>query len=525
MTCSAHRFAPRLALMLLVLVGMVRAGGVVAPFEQSAEFAAANPIDEILSAAWKAKGIEPAHLCSDEVFLRRVYLDLIGTLPSIDEVQAFRADRTPGKRAAVVEALFGRKEFADYWSLKWCDVLRVKAEFPINLWPNAVQAYHRWVRESLRSNQPYNEFARALLTSSGSNFREAPVNFYRAMQGHDKGTIAQAVALTFMGSRVDAWPQAQREGFEALFSRVLFKGTAEWKEEIVMLDPAPTDPLRAVFPDGQEVTIPAGTDPRRVFADWLIRGENPWFAHAAVNRQWFWLFGRGIVEEADDLRPDNPPASPDLLDYLAKELVDSHYDSRHIFRLIVNSRTYQQSAIPQSDKPEVTALFACYPVRRLDAEVLVDALTRIFGPGEDYSSAIPEPFTFIPGSHRTVTLADGSITSQFLEMFGRPARDTGLLAERNNLPTDSQRLHLLNSSHVQNKIEKGWGLKSIAVAADKTPAGMVRALYDCILSRAPTPAELLALHEYTGRQGVAKGHVLNDAAWALVNTKEFLYRH
>ncbi len=525
MTRRAHGSLVRFALALSLFAGLVRAGGVVAPFEQSAEFVAANPIDEILLAAWQAKKIAPAHLCSDEVFLRRVYVDLIGTLPTVDEVQAFRADQNPGKRAAVVETLFGRKEFADYWSLKWCDVLRVKAEFPINLWPNAVQTYHRWVRDALRDNLPYDQFARTLLTSSGSNFREAPVNFYRAMQGHEKGTIAQAVALTFMGSRTEQWPQAQREGFEAFFSRVLFKGTAEWKEEIVMLDPAPAAPLQAVFPDGQEVVVPAGTDPRRVLADWLIQGDNPWFAPAAVNRQWFWLFGRGIVQEADDLRPDNPPASPELLAYLAQELVAAKYDMRQVIRLIVNSRTYQQSSLPQSDQPEAASLFACYPVRRLDAEVLVDALTRIFGPGEEYSSAIPEPFTFIPESHRTVTLADGSITSQFLEMFGRPARDTGLLDERNNQPTDGQRLHLLNSSHVRNKIEKGWGMKTMLMGGDRSPVSVVQTLYDGILSRAPTPAELMAIHGYTSQTGTQRSQVMGDVAWALINTKEFLYRH
>ena len=512
-------------LFLAVLAGLATAKPPVSPYETDAGFVPANAIDDIMLKAWIGEGITPAHLCSDDVFVRRVHLDLIGALPTAAEVLRFRKDERPGKRAAKVEALLKRKEFADYWALKWCDVLRVKAEFPINLWPNAVQAYHRWVRDAIKTNKPYDQFARELLTSSGSNFRVPPVNFYRAMQGHEPATIAQCVALTFMGARLESWPEKEREGLEALFSRVAFKGTAEWKEEIVHLDPAREGPLRAMFPDGRPVSVPAGTDPRRVFADWLIQGDNPWFARAATNRLWFWLLGRGVVHEADDIRDDNPPVVPELLAYLEGEMVKGKYDLRHVIRLIVNSRTYQQSSIPQGDPERSEAMFACYPVRRLDAEVLVDALAKIFGPGESYSSPIPEPFTFIPENHRTVTLADGSISSQFLEMFGRPARDTGMLSERSNQPTDGQRMHMLNSSHVQTKIERGWGLKTIVWGAKKRPGAMLHSLYLTILSRPPTQAEIATARSYTTGGRVKKAQGIHDLAWALINTKEFLYRH
>ena len=298
------------------------------------------------------------------------------------------------------------------------------------------------MRTALRENKPYDAFVRELLTSSGSNFRVPPVNFYRAIQGHEPAAIAEAVALTWMGTRFEHWPEAQRDGMAAFFSRIAYKPTAEWKEEIVCLDPAPADALEAVFPGGVAVTIPPATDPRQVFADWLITDDNPWFARNIVNRIWAWLLGRGIIHEPDDLRPDNPPVNPELLAYLEKELATAHYDLRHLYRLILNSSTYQQSSIPQTDQPDAESLFAQYAVRRLDAEVLIDALTAIFGGGEGYSSPIPEPFTFIPDTQRTIALADGSITSAFLEMFGRPARDTGYESERNNQPTDAQRLHL-----------------------------------------------------------------------------------
>jgi len=484
-----------------------------------------NRIDALVMDTLRWQGIEPANTCSDGVFIRRVYLDVAGRLPEPREVRRFLQSRQPRKRAALIDGLLKHDAFADYWSLKWCDLLRVKAEFPINLWPNAVQAYHRWIHDALRENMPYDQFARELLTASGSNFRVPQVNFYRAVQGQEPTAIAGAVALTFMGVRFDRWPASRRRGMEAFFSRVAFKNTAEWKEEIVYLDPAPTDPLMATLPDGTRVQIRPGQDPRTVFADWLIAPENPWFARNIVNRIWAWLLGRGLIHEPDDIRPDNRTVHPEVLAYLEKELVKAHYDLRHIYRLILNSHTYQQSSIPRSDHPKAEILFAHYPVRRLEAEVLIDALCWISGTRESYSSLIPEPFTFVPEEHRSIELADGSITSQFLEMFGRPARDTGLESERNNQPTDAQRLHLLNSTHVQKKIERSGRLNGLVKTAKGNRRTLIGTIYLNILSRYPTQAERIAAEAYFGGKGVGTRQGTNDLVWALINTKEFLYRH
>ena len=499
--------------------------GIVHPFEGDATPTPTDPIDVRVLALLQEQGIKPAKACSDAVFFRRAYIDVIGTLPEPLEVVKFLQDGRPDKRAALIDALLEREEFADYWSLKWCDLLRVKAEFPINLWPNAVQAYHRWIRDAIRENMPYDQFVRELLTSSGSNFRVPAVNFYRAMQGHKPATIAECAALTFMGARVASWPEERRAGMEAFFSRVAYKGTAEWKEEIVYLDPAPAGPLKAVFPDGVTVQISPGEDPRHVFAEWLITPDNPWFARNIVNRIWAWLVGRGIIHEPDDIRPDNPPVNEELLAYLEKELVNANYDLRHIYRLILNSGTYQQSPIPRSDHPDAEALFAHYQVRRLDAEVLIDALCWIAGSGESYASAIPEPFTFIPEHQSSISLADGSITSQFLEMFGRPARDTGLESERNNQPTDAQRLHLLNSTHVQRKIDRSRRLRRLFGRSQRNQGGTIRWLYLTLLSREPMQAEVTAAQDYVKTAGLGRQQAAMDIAWALVNTKEFLYRH
>jgi hypothetical protein len=518
-----------LPLLLLLLVVASAAADeepdFVHPYERGTGFARANALDACVLAELEKRGIEPANPCSDAVFLRRAFVDVIGTLPEPAESRRFLLDRDPGKRARLIDELLEREEFVDYWSLKWGDLLRVKAEFPINLWPNGVQAYHRWIRDAVKANLPYDRFARALLTSSGSNFRVPPVNFYRAVQSRKPGAIAEAVALTFMGTRLASWPADKQAGMAAFFSRIVYKKTAEWKEEIVMQDPAPSGPVTATFPDGVEVTIAPDDDPRIVFAEWLLAPDNPWFARSVANRTWAWLFGRGIVHEPDDMRPDNPPSNPALLLCLERELIRSGYDLKHLFRFVLTSRTYQASSIPRSDHPDAGAVFAYYPVRRLDAEVLIDALCRLDGRGENYVSIVPEPFTFLTNMQRTIRLFDGTITSPFLEMFGRPSRDTGLESERNLDPTDAQRLFLLNSTDVQQRIQRSPWLRRLVGQARKQPLSVIRPIYLAILARDPTQAELSAASVYLSRRGADPREGVLDLAWALINGKEFLYRH
>ena len=514
-----------LAFCVLMAVHSGQAAEAVRPFEADAWSVPANGVDERVLAALQKAGVEPAHPCSDEVFIRRVYLDVIGTLPEPADVRRFLQDPGPGKRAAVIDALLTREEFADYWALKWGDLLRVKSEFPINLWPNAVQAYAGWIHDAVQSHLPYDQFARQLLTASGSNFRVPPVNFYRALQGRQPADLAAVVALTFMGTRIAAWPEPRRAELGNFFSRVAYKKTGEWKEEIVYPDLTATTPLAVVYPDGTKGTVPPGEDPRAYFADWLLRAGNPWFAPAAGNRVWAWLLGRGIVQEPDDFRADNPPANPELLAYLAQELVASKYDLRQVYRLILNSRTYQQSALPQSARPEAEKLCAYYPVRRLDAEVLADALHGIGGVGESYMSPIPEPFTYLPDNQRAIGVPDGSITSAFLIMFGRPARDTGQEAERSNQPSDAQQLYLLNSSEVQRWLARSPKLAAVAAAAKGDRGAQIKGTYLVLLSREPTAAEVTAAEAYAQKPGTTPEAAATDLAWALVNSAEFQYHH
>jgi hypothetical protein len=499
------------------------------PFESAAPVMPGNAIDEVVFARLKSLNFPPARLCSDAVFIRRAYLDVIGTLPTADEARAFIADQDPTKRSTLIDCLLARDEFADYWAMKWSDLLRVKSEFPINLWPNAVQAYHHWIRASVRDNVPYDQFARDLLTSSGSNFRVPPVNFYRAVRARDPETIAAAVALTLMGSRAEKWPKERLAGMAAFFSSIGYKSTGEWKEEIVFFDREEAQagtgtPHAAVFPDGTAASIAPGQDPRTVFAAWLVSPQNPWFARAAANRVWFWLMGRGIVHEPDDIRPDNPPVNPELLTLLERELVGAHFDLKHLYRLILNSTTYQLSANPSSTRPEAEANFAQALLRPLDAEVLIDAVDAITGSTEQYSSAIPEPYTFVPPDQRTIQVADGSITSSFLVAFGRSPRDTGLLSERNNRPTAAQRLYLLNGSDIQRKIQQGPKLQALLTARSDWRS-MLANLYLTILSRYPTPDEEKAAGDYAQAAGANRRLAGQDLAWVLINSAEFRYRH
>ncbi len=496
----------------------------VAPFETAGPLAPRNHIDELVFAHWKALAIQPANLCFDSVFLRRAWIDMTGTLPTPKQAAEFLNSKDSNKRAALIDRLMDSPEFADYWAMKWSDLLRVKAEFPINLWPNAAQTYYHWIRESVAQDKPYNQFVREMLTESGSNFRAAPVNFYRAMQNRQPAGIAQTVALTFMGTRADKWPADRLANMAAFFSQVGYKHSDEWKEEIVYFDSEKPMKGTPVFPDGTPAHIQPGQDPREAFANWLIRPDNPWFARAIVNRVWYWLLGRGIVQEPDDIRPDNPPENPELLAYLAKELVDSQYDLKHIFRLILNSTTYQLSSIPQGDRAQAAEHFAAYPLRRLDAEVLIDALDQISGTGETYTSAIPEPYTFMPDFQRAVDLPDGSISNAFLEQFGRPPRDTGTESERNNRISDSQKLTLLNSTLVQRKIQQGPRLIGM-MRTIRNPRQLTTALYLTILSRYPTDAEWQAVEAHSRSRSARGQAAMQDLVWALINSPEFLYRH
>lgn len=567
------RFGIHVLLLSALLRGPVAlADETPSPYEKGTSFAAAGRIDELQLANLRKLGIKPANVCSDAVFLRRAFLDIAGTVPTLEETKSFLSDTSEKKRAKLVDQLLEREEFALYWSLKWGDILRIKSEFPINMWPNAVHAFSHWVWDSVRRNKPYDQFARELITASGSNFRDPPVNFYRSTRDKSPAGLARIAALAFLGSRFQDWGRQEQEELQKLFSRVAYKKTAEWKEEIVFPNPEPVETFSVNMPGGTVLVVDPETDPREAFAGWLTGPAKKWFARAAVNRVWFWLFGRGIVHEADSLpcmgkgqsadklhpgpagavsgaNDGGAPANPELLDWLADEFIRSGYDFKALVKRIANSSTYQQSCIPGGDLAVAEKYFAVYKSRRIDAEVLADALSYFSGARPKYTSVIPEPFTYVPEEYPSIALNDGSITSSFLETFGRAARDTGHLSERNNDCTYAQRLFLLNSSEIQNRVCNTGFLKAILKESQGNAGKVIDDIYLLVLSRNPTSEEVkLIMANYAdiaddaGKSGGAKGTVTKNGAksmrrfrnanlaskqlvWTLVNSEEFLFKH
>ncbi len=487
----------KLTFALLLIATVLHSATAAPPYSRETPVEIRSEADRLLAAEWKRNRLEVPAEASDSVMVRRLYLDLAGRVPTPEEAKQFVRSEDPEKLEKLIDSLLAGDDFADFWTMRWCDALRVKSEFPINLWPNAVYGYQRRVRRFLSENEPYDRFVRALLTSEGSNFRVPEANFYRATADRSPEGIARAAALTFLGSRLEQWPEAERKKFTARFEPVRFKSTREWKEEIVYWS----------VPGANAAAAAAVLD-------------HPDFARAAVNRVWAWIFGRGIVHEPDDLRPDNPPVNPELLDALASDFVRSGYDFRKLCRTIVSSAAYRAA----SGSEAAEAHFAAYPIRRIDAEVLDDALRQLSGVPSTYSSVIPEPFTFLPENARTVTIADGSISSSFLILFGRPARDSGSFSERNNAITGKQRLWLFNSGEIYRKL----GRIPQRPELKKLPfPRKVEELYWLFLSRPPTPEEARTIRESFNRipKGREKWRFPQDLCWILLNTREFLYQH
>jgi len=458
-----------------------------------------SDLDRALAADWERNGIPAPAEASDAVMVRRLFLGFAGRLPTPKEARDYIASDAPEKRRELIDRLLASDAFADYWAMHWGDVLRVKSEFPINLWPNAVYGYHRRIRKFLADNEPFHHFARALLTAQGSDFRVPEVNFYRATADRSAAGLAAVVFRTFLGGGFDALPEAGRAAWTARFAPVRFKKTKEWKEEIVYWDW-----------DG------SGPDPRLTAADAVL--SHPDFARAAVNRAWSWLLGRGLLPE----NAGEQPVNPELLDALAAGFERSGYDFRALCRSIADSAAFR--AAPFGENASAELRFAAFPVRRLDAEVLDDAVGDLSGISSRYTSVIPEPFTFLPPEQRSVALADGSITSSFLILFGRPARDSGLLAERNNSVTAAQRLQLFNSGELYRKLGRVVQREELK----KLPfPKKVEELYWLFYSRPPTAEEARILRSFFDRipPGKAKWEFPRDVCWILLNSREFLYQH
>lgn len=533
-------------LMCTLLVMQLNAAGLFTS-EKSPEPAAMSAetktVNRILHERGRELKLPAIPKVSDAVFLRRACLNAAGRLPTRAETLAFLNDPSPDKRLRLIDRLLDSEAHADLIAMRFADMLRIKSEFPVNLWPNAVQAFHQKLRTDILNNRPYSEMVFEMLTASGSNFRVPYANFFRGTGSRTPEGLAEITARTFMGLQFRKLPPDEQKKFAAFFSRIRFKSTFEWKEEIVYTDPEPVR-LKACLPGSGNFTIDAPqTEPRQVLAKALVSEDNPYFARAFVNRAWSWFFGKGLIDPADDITPEpdfwthafrelglNAPSErevqPELLQFLTDEFRRSNYNMRYLFRLIMTSDAYlAASTVPAAIRQTSEKYFLSYPVRRLEAELIVDALGDLSGQYSAYTSVIPEPFTFLPKGTRAVQLADGSISSGTLEMFGRPARDSGAIAERNNRISDSQRLFLLNSSLIYRQLNS-LGMKIARECKWDLRRKGIEYIYLTVLSRRPTPEEvrqIMAYHDALPKK--QRGRVWSELVWVLANSKEFLYHH
>lgn len=447
--------------------------------------------------------------CSDEVFLRRTYLTVTGALPTPQECVKFLDSTSPNKREVLVNRLLNSELGLKYMQMRWGDILRIKSEFPSNLWPNGVQAYNRWVYEQLLNNVPYDQMVRKLLLSEGSNFRAPAVNFYRGFQKRSPENVYANINLLFLGDRNCT------DNGHLCFSQVKFKSTKEWKEEIIYLDihqKLPTQKI--VLKDGTVLTPKLDNDWREEYVSWLTSPSNRRFAEVMVNRLWFWVFGKGIVHEPDDWNENNKPSDPALLKELTDYFIKNKFDIRKMMKRILLSDEFNSKAAPEG----------YYVPQRLPAEVIVDALASTTGKWSTYSSRVPEPFTFYPPRTRSTHLGDATVSSSELELFGKVSRDVSLESQRNNAITSRQLLYLMNSSALERRIRKSDTLKQIYLDNGDLPS-VANAITLLVLSRRATPEEISLYEEYQKQDNLPLMELAFDIMWMQLNSNEFLYNH
>ncbi len=501
-----------------------RAGKAVEANEQPA----VNFIDTLVFARLKRLNIAPSGPASDAEFLRRVYLDVIGTLPTPAETRKFLADKRADRRARLVDELLERPEFADYWALKWADLLRVDRQA---LGHKRAYAYYRWIQGSLAANKPLDQFAREIVTAEGSPEDSAPAAFYKVVTkpGDRAGTLSQV----FLGVRIacaechhhpyERWGQTDYYGMTAYFAPLAFKPSP--RGELLVASGAAT----AKHPrTGQMVPaftlgtkLPAAPpafdgDPRLALADWMVSADNPWFARNLANRVWAHFLGRGLVEPVDDVRDTNPPSHPELLDALAKDLAGHKFDLKHLIRTITASHVYQLSTKPNATNADDELNFSRALFRRIDAEVLLDMVSQTTG--------VPERFEGMPAGTRAIQLWDSKTNHYFLKLFGRPSRASACECERVQEPGVSQVLHLMNSPEIQAKLSHPNGTVAKLVQTFGKDGPLVEELYLTFLCRLPTDTERATAAKYLARFPGQRQQAAEDLAWGLLNSLEFVFQ-
>ncbi len=488
----------------------------------------ANYVDKHVFEKLKQLKILPSELCTDEEFVRRVYLDVIGLLPTLDETQAFLSDTNPEKRSRLIDELLERPEYAKFWALKWGDVLRVNNK---KVTATGVHKFRHWIMASIRDNKPYDEFVAELLTAQGSTFDNPPANYFRTAADTDDCT--ETTAQLFLGIRIqcakchnhpfERWTQDNYYGIGAWFNRIQRKKSGDADELVVYMgrsgevtQPRTGQKMKPWLPLTGEVDLAGEDDRRQALVDWLRREDNPLFPQAGVNRIWGHLFGRGIVEPVDDFRASNPPSNGDLLEALSSDFVQSGFDQKHIIRTILNSHTYQLSSRKNEFNKNDEKYFSHVRPRLLSAEQLLDAICDVTG--------VAEKFPGLPSDVRATQLPSPDVNNQFLKVFGQPAREMACQCERSTESNLSQALQMINGPLVHSKLRNGNNRLRKLVAAKKTEEQIVEDLYMAALCRKPGAGETAAAIKHVAAQK-DRLEGLEDVCWALLNAKEFLFQH
>jgi hypothetical protein len=486
-----------------------------------------NFIDGLVFGKLRKLNILPSELADDAEYLRRVYLDVIGTLPTADEARRFRDDKRPDRRARLVEELLTRPEFADFWALQWADLLRVDRAA---LGPKRAYAYYKWIHDSLAVNRPFDDFARALVTAEGPLREVGPANFYKVVA--KPGQTASTLAQVFLGIRIacaechhhpfDRWSQDDYYGMTAFFNGVSVKnaGGVESLSGEGMAQARNPRTGRDILAHPLAETMPAkleSGDRRTQLAEWLTKPSNPWFARNLSNRVWAHLLGRGIVEPVDDVRATNPPSNPELLDALAEYLIQHQYDLHALIRVITASRVYQLSSKPNATNERDEQNYSRARFKRIGAEVLLDMVSQTTGVAERFAGA--------PAGTRAIQLWDSKVPHYFLKVFGRPQRISACECERNHEPSVAQVLHLLNAPEINAKLSHEGGYLAKLVKSRPADESLIEDLYLTFFSRAPAEKERQVALAYLREHKANRRRAVEDLAWSMVNSMEFLFNH
>jgi mono/diheme cytochrome c family protein len=494
-----------------------------------------NYIDKAVNERLHRLRIVPSGVCTDEEFVRRVYIDVIGLYPKPAELQAFIEDKRPDKRTQLVETLLQRKEFTELWVMKWAELLQIRSG--INAGNNAppfyknALLYYNWLADEIGKNRPINEIVVDLLSASGGTVSVPAVNYYQSEL--DRLKLSENVAQVFMGMRLqcaqchnhpfDRWTMDDYYGFNAFFAQIGRKNTDDPQEVIVFNSKGGESQhfltrknVKPKFLGGEVADLKPGDDRRRVMAEWMASPRNPYFARNIANLVWAHFLGVGIVDPVDDVRVSNPPSNTELLDQLASNLTEYKYDVRKLVRDITASAAYQRSSKANETNADDKLNFARAQVRRVRAEVLLDAISQI--------TETPNKFQGLPLGARAVQIADGAVSNYFLTTFGRSKRESVASTEVKTDPNLSQALHLMNGDAVNDRIRRGKVVENL-IAAGKKDDEIVRELFLRVFGRLPSAGESKSIATAVTADPANRQVVLEDAFWALMNSKEFYFNH